>query len=449
MRVRYKLLLTILILFVCVPCVGCDNRTSALPTYLPSVTNTVPSATSETHTATVSPSLTPTFTPTHQYKSTLLPTPAHSPSPTAFLTPTIHPEARLKIQIPKILERIPDDTEIIGTTVIHGYTDAPSYFLNMDTGAIIAPKGEIYLTSVSPNRKILAYIDATGSYENWNLVITKNLSELIIIPWEKDWLGLGNWLDNEHIVIRRKREPLLASVIVLNPFTGERKEILPDYPDIETIYYAAEWWLPVYDPTLTYVVYPRIAQDERIVLWDLQKEQAITYLTSHNNPYGLLPVWSSDGQHFVMALEDMYIPSLEYLAYELYLADCDGNVERYTYLTTYYNYLLRLDSYSWSPDNKQVAFHVAYSWGEGKMPEDQLAVLNTETREVTIFYLPGSFPHHEPVWSPDGQQLLIDGYFYTEPETGIYWTIMLDILKGYAVKIAKNSFPVGWLEYEP
>jgi WD40 repeat protein len=354
----------------------------------------------------------------------------------------------LKVEYLEILDQLPTDEKIKGTAVIIGYRDSPSFFLSLETRTEIPPVGNIYLGAVSPNRKLFAYINATGSRQDWNLVVTTDFT-YNIIPLEKDWLGIVHWLDNEHLLILRNRDPLLASIIVLNPFTGERKEILPDYPDIETIYYAAEWWLPVYDPLLSRVIYPRVAGEARIVLWDLQKRQAVTYLTSRNNPYGLMPVWSPNGQYFAMALEDQYVPTLNYPAHELYRVDRDGKIERMTNLTAYYNFLLRITSYSWSPDNQQIAFHISYRWKGENVPEDQLAILNTKTREVKVFYIPGSFPHHEPMWSPDGQQILIDGYFYEDPFTGDYWTVLVDMSKGYAAKIARNSFPIGWLDYAP
>ena len=395
----------------------------------------------------LTPSPTHSKTPAAISTSTITPKPP-TQSPTPFLSPTIPPDGMLKIQNLTILDQFPTDINITGTVIIHGYTDRPSFYLNFETGAKTTPVGDIYLSAVSPNRKFIAYIDATGSREEWSLVITTSGSTNII-SWETDWLSIGYWLDNKRLLILRNRDPLLPSTIVLNPFSGERKEILPDYPDIETNYYSAEWWLPVYDPTLTRVVYPRVAGEERIVLWDLQKQRSITYLSSRNNPYGLTPVWSSNGQFFVMALEDQYVPTLTYPAHELYQVDRDGKAERITYLTSYYNYFLRIDSYSWSPDNQQIAFHISYRWKGNNLPEDQLAVLNTQTKEVTVFYIPGSFPHHVPVWSPDGRYILIDGYFYDKPFTGDYWTIMVDLANGYAKKIAKDSFPLAWLDYTP
>ena len=250
----------------------------------------------------LTPSPTHSKTPAAISTSTITPKPP-TQSPTPFLSPTIPPDGMLKIQNLTILDQFPTDINITGTVIIHGYTDRPSFYLNFETGAKTTPVGDIYLSAVSPNRKFIAYIDATGSREEWSLVITTSGSTNII-SWETDWLSIGYWLDNKRLLILRNRDPLLPSTIVLNPFSGERKEILPDYPDIETNYYSAEWWLPVYDPTLTRVVYPRVAGEERIVLWDLQKQRSITYLSSRNNPYGLTPVWSSNGQFFVMALED-------------------------------------------------------------------------------------------------------------------------------------------------
>ena len=55
-----------------------------------------------------------------------------------------------------------------------------------------------------------------------------------LIPWEEGWMTVEGWLDNERLLISRRRKGQydLDSMIVLNPFTGQRTELAPNYPDI-------------------------------------------------------------------------------------------------------------------------------------------------------------------------------------------------------------------------
>jgi Tol biopolymer transport system component len=230
----------------------------------------------------------------------------------------------------------------------------------------------------------------------------------------------------------------LPSYMIFDPGTKRANEILPDYPDIETTYYSPEWWFPAYSPNGNDVVYPRVSSNSRIALWNRAKEQVIASLTSINNPYGLQPVWSSDGKHFVMALENKYLETLDDPSHELFLVEQDGKTKQLTHLTNYYKDTVRIGSYSWSPDNSRVAFQLMYQ------DKGQLAVVDTRTNEVKVYNLPGSFVHHEPVWSPDGKTILIDGYFEVSQD---YWTVLIDLDKNRAIKIVQGSFPVGWVSF--
>jgi hypothetical protein len=48
-----------------------------------------------------------------------------------------------------------------------------------------------------------------------------------------------------------------------------------------------------------------------------------------------------------------------------------------------------------------------------------------------------------PIWSPDGTQLLVEASdIYVENQ---YWVVLVDIVHGWAAKIAENLTPVGWM----
>jgi dipeptidyl aminopeptidase/acylaminoacyl peptidase len=416
---------------------GCGSST-------PLATNTPPPATSTLHTTAASvPTWTPlpTATPTR----TLLPV---TPTPDVWKTPTIPPEARLRMHCLDIAPSLPPDAMVSGTVVLKGFNDSPSYLLDMETGVQSPlPKGDgEYLLdfTVSPDGKWLAYRRSTDD-ATWLVITTADGSQLITFPWEEAWLGIERWLDENRISLWGENWES-AHRIILNPFNGEHQEISGDYPDMD----ISSWppvWGPVYDPTLTRVVYPRLNGDEmnrqRIVLWDLQANQAIAYLSSNqasiHGSYGGMPVWAKDGQRFIMALDEfMDAPS----AMELYSTTREGKTTRLTNLTSYYSSILEINRYAWSPDEKYIAFWLNYGWARFTTDE-VLAVLDMETLEVTNYCIPNSYATSTLVWSPDGKQLALRDINWESEQERV---ILVDIIQGYAAGIAIGEMePVDWM----
>lgn len=59
-----------------------------------------------------------------------------------------------------------------------------------------------------------------------------------------------------------------------------------------------------------------------------------------------------------------------------------------------------------------------------------------------------SYWHFTPVWSPDNEQLLVDG-FINDSETTKYQVLLVDINENYVVEIAEDVLPEGWLLDKP
>lgn len=374
-----------------------------------------------------------TSTPTKETGNTIRSTPV----PTFISTPII--PQHIKLQALEILDKTPSDLSLYGTLLINGYNNNPSYFFNLRDKSSERIPDSFYGTRVSPDGRLLAYFEhqENPNGKPGNLVVTKDFDSMQIIPWKNSWFLKGIGTDG-NLFIQNERVDSVPSFILMNPSTNESLEINPDFPDIETVYYSAEWWFPVYSPDGTKVIYPRVNESSRIVLWDIETQQVITTLASFNNPYGLEPVWSPDGDSFVMVLENMYLKNLNYPAQELFIISDSGQVERLTYLSDFLNKTVHIGYYSWSPDNIHVAFQMEY---EGT---SQLVVANIRNKDLTVYELPGYFVHHEPVWSPDGMYILIDGYFKDATD---YWTLLVDLDKNLAMKIATNSFPIGWVAF--
>jgi len=134
----------------------------------------------------------------------------------------------------------------------------------------------------------------------------------------------------------------------------------------------------------------------------------------------------------------------------------DGNVTRLTYLADEFDDF-SLSGYVWSPDGTNIAMWLsavpnAYSDLPSKYSGVfRLAIFNVPTKQLTSYCVPGFNELAKIVWSPDGQQLLVSAWNMEKsnktvnPIRTIYDTVLVDLSKGYAVKIADETVPIGWL----
>lgn len=392
----------------------------------------------------------PTATPIPTGSLTIKPSTAtNTPTipPTAFPTPTLTstvlPAARLDIQCLQITTTLPGAETYSGSIILGGYTQTLSYRLDLSTWdmepLLEGANGKTLFEVVSPDRKWLAY----KLYGVEGGIVTKINSQErpIHVPWEKNWGGIKGWLDNQNLQIYIK-----GGLLVLNPFTGERRELADDFPDLaEPIGIGADWWDVSYNPSLTRAVYqsnPGITdvkgQYGRIILWDMLTNQAMTSFVSENNPYGGEPVWSPAGNEFIMTLEVVDLAK-KTLFDELYRVSQDGRQTRLTYLSTYYNKFMSVQKYSWSPDARRIAFWLWYGW-EDSLPKNQLAILDLDTLQVTGYCLSGGLSE-PPVWSPDAKQLVVERNVRAE-DGG---TILIDLERNAAFKIAGDFKVAGWM----
>jgi Tol biopolymer transport system component len=229
----------------------------------------------------------------------------------------------------------------------------------------------------------------------------------------------------------------------LNPFTGERKILAPDFPDIHTfdMFDWADWSRTMYDPTLTRVVYLTEYDDFSFVLWDLDNGREITRLPARIPMWRYIPIprWTPDGARFVV---EAWIPAENRL--ELFQVSRDGDIEQLTNLYPYGS--ATLTGLSWSPDGRYLAGWLDTSLGE--KPELELIVLDTHTKQITNYCLQVRYfgegfsgTPKEPIWSPDGTQLMVMDVLDQDHRQAI----LVDLVQGFAVPIAEDMEPMGWL----
>jgi WD40 repeat protein len=409
---------------------GCSGN-SVLPTFTP-----VPS------------NVTSAFTPTPYFTTALTP-------PASTLVPatssTIPTEAHLKFECLEVNKSLPSNSRA-KDTIIFVQSDDPkqAYLWNMETGdkkMIPVKENEILRDfAISPDNKLLAY---TRSTINGTTTVSKNL-EIIslvgelheVIPVEINMVSLSGWLDNQRLIFRESFEPI-STQIVLNPFTGQRQELLPDFPNIYDNNPGLDWknqGIIVFDPTITRVVYAGLPAD--LILMDLTNKLVIARIS----PVPIadsIPEWSPDGEQFVITNADITNP--ENLHYELYSIGRNGQVNQLTNLAAYYKKTFIL-SYNWSPDGRYIAF-----WLEDRYEQTgivSLAVLDTVNLDVTNYCLKSTYEGYSvppPLfWSPDGKYLVIE--VVNQNDKDISRLILVDIVEGAATQIAENLTPVGWIK---
>lgn len=358
-------------------------------------------------------------------------------------TPTPSLE-ELHFQCLEVMDKLPPGAVYHGRAVLKGWLPDPGVLMDLATGELITLPKDIY-DVVSPDRTHLAYMDWSDESGNFTLVVTDpNEQDKIVIPWEKDWFSLVQWLDNQRLVIIKESYPLYSTVI-LNPFTKKQQEIPSNYPDILTTFQYHYWGdyaysEAVYDPTLTRVVYMLESRErDGFILRDLQDGITLGSYQISADDYGQTPKWSPNGERFAIVISE-FNPTMQ-VAQELYTISREGQESRLTYLSNHNSYS-RINEYSWSPDGRYIAFW----WTNDPDYKDgeQLAILDTQTGEVINYCVPGALHGQavEPVWSPDGKQVLTE---YIPRQNERRFTILVDFTQGFAVKLAEGRTPVGWM----
>jgi hypothetical protein len=464
-----------------------EVRPTEIPTHVAPViqsitpTRTVMAILTASHTPTIAVEThIPTLTPTIKTK-TKIATSIISPTATAEATWAIQPEARLKIKCLEIAPATPSNLASNGILVLdsqvdlgNGLISRDTYSLNMATGLqtkITQSIENLIEFAVSPDRHWMAYYqslsDETGDKDiAKNLVIaTADDQQFKVIPWDAEWGFITAWLDNQRLVINmnigEEANPVEKSstFLVINPFTGERRILRPDYPDIYDFPPVPSWrgWgETVYDSTLTRVVYLQGGEDGspspiHYVLWDIEKKQSRVSLKIIGD-LETVPRWSPDGSRFALA-PSLFQQDIQKIwpSYEIQIVDRNGQTIQTTHLTDYYPWVYIADL-SWSPDGQYIAFWFSTFTEKPDFHThitQFLAVLDTTNGIVTNYCIPGDYDAQvassrlipPPLWSPNGKQLIIKNR-YTEDASRV---ILIDLAQGWAAQIAENMEPVGWM----
>lgn len=360
---------------------------------------------------------------------------------------------------PKLLNNPPPPVETANHRLLLREDQAPypAYLLN-PAGGMRKPISDPNLIwiFVSPDHQKIAYNAHSMSNPNLNKIVIMNAEAKILrsLPWEQDWTFFWGWLDNDHLMVTRKADKestALATLVVLGISDNTSQELIQaDYPGIDWVNFVP--WQHnhvIYDPSLGFAVYPS-GNGDAITLLDLADQKIVAVLPA-NVSQTRQPEWSPDGNYVILAGTTAQrkgnISGLTYKEnynQELFLLDKSGNVTRLTYFTDKYDNVW-IGSASWSPDGQ----HIAFWFSIGDSLQEQLAVLDIETRQVTKYCMTGfdlsmgNSPR--PVWSSDSRLVLVNNKESQEAPNKVIW---VNIENGQGAVMDTGVSVEGWLTSE-
>jgi Tol biopolymer transport system component len=379
-----------------------------------------------------------------------------SPTKTAIVTsqptPVIHKSCM------SLVSTFPIDQNYTGKiALINAYVHPPApelyydeiYFYNLSTKQkpSLFPFRTIDI-SFSPDYNYFAFMDRKDN-------LTKIFSSEMIL-YKTIFLGgaqplLDQWLGTRYLLFRdahlKTPHPnamfIPADIIIHDIQTNDRQTLNSNYPDIDTFY--TRMWdggdTTKYNPDFSRVIYRSYSKTQtdtdgnpiqEYILWDLEKHEIVLEIPSGN--FFTPPVWSPDGSKFAVVgpKGDLLVVTKDGVI-RSYL---DASVDVYS-----------AERFSWSPDGRKIGF-----WLKKAYVSNSFAILDLSSGDITDTCIPLGVQNDyldqtfRGVWSPDGQLVAIRA---NQSDRNKFDALLLDLTGGFAVKIADNIAPIGWLIQKP
>jgi len=394
-------------------------------------------------------------------EQTATPATTSSPSVTRTSIPGIHQQC---IQVSNELPK--SATGLSGKLVLvdQNYKSQGSYLLDLANGERTKlpdqEKPYIFDAAVSPNGEWLGYVVSSDPYKDDILLVVtpdgKIEEQYQIASGTATWTvtghdGFDQWLDDHRLVIGYGDQPGEDAIsLVLDAFTGEWQTLPSNYPDLFTINQTDPFWgnfivtRAIYHPSLELVLYPSY---EGIVLWDRQAKNTITTLKDNmfltSNP----PVWSPDGESFMIDLYSSGSDPENFSDRNIYRGFKNGDIEKLTTISD--KYPTDFMNFSWSPDGNSIAFWISVSDPAQFISSYELAVLDLSTRLVKAYCIPVfpgiyRYPQTMPIWSPDSHYIAFTSI--SDKSNDQSQAVLVDLVTGRAYHVADGVVVAGWMK---
>ena len=422
------------IVFVLLAVMMLSGCSSGSPTASPTPVASSRLIPSGTHTVALTTTPSPTIpTPTF--------TPSATPLPSQTLTMTLIPG--LTIQCVEISAEVPLPSVTNSGVVLMTPLDSAPYLLNLSTSTrysipLTHPDiHSVYSGKVSPDGNSLAYIERFDNQESERIIgllriVTADGQIKAINNFEKYWTW-WRWLDNDRLEIYWWDAPNPGTVILMNPFTGQRVDLTPTFPNLYNDTFNPAVWRVIYSPDLERVLYLSNADQYlgKAVLWDIVTGNTVwQYSEAGVGTISQIPAWSPLGDQVAVVVGN-HLFRVNYSGLATQLADIGQN---------------EVGRFSWSPDGSHIAFWASSHHGKTR----NLFILDTISNQVVDLCLDtASAEGNPPLWSPDGLQFIfrravenVDGSLRDE-------AILVDIDKGIANLIPNDEVPTAWMRSMP
>lgn len=306
--------------------------------------------------------------------------------------------------------------------------------------------GDFSRFALSPDWKMVAYLDWTQDEQEELLVVTEGGIQVTTPDWPKgDFMVVIDWLGNDRIAVADgyHRD---GSVVIYQLSSKDTSTIEPFFPAETKDGGIYPHHLPkvFYNPALTRAVVVRYVEDtpprRTFELWDsttheLLWKQSSTALSSQR------PEWSPDGKSFSVSLSD-YPPSEGDDCGRLLFVSQDGE----------YRDLMDCSALvsSWSPDGLYIATWQYSSSNSCSVDEHsrRLVIIEVETGNQNILTICsikelGSIHMTQyPIWSPDNRYIAFN--FFDDDSDPIN-VVVLDIEELHAYLVGDIQEVLGWI----
>lgn len=304
----------------------------------------------------------------------------------------------------------------------------------------------LYL-SASPDKSQIAYrLVKDGISPDKLIIADADFQPIKIMDWKSEWNSIIGWSDENRIIITKNEDETsdnkLPSLIILDINTLSEKELIPKLPNLYDFQPWPSWngYAPIiYNSDFTKAIYMKWTDETKsaygYAFWDVTNTKELAFQEIVYTP---IPQWSPDESYFVTSGLIDISPKDLFAVYE------NGQTKQ---LTNFDNYFQNPEIYnfSWSPNGDYLAILLIEKSDNRKA---NLVLLNVSTGVITDYCISVTIYGDTytntfmPLWSPDGNQLIIQDWYTIDHRQ----TLMINILDNYAMILAEDVEPQAWLK---